>query len=61
MYGFNRTSWKQDDIKKVMADENMPTSKHIIRKIINNSGYKYRKAKIVLTVMILNIRKSSKN
>jgi hypothetical protein len=48
-YGFNRTTWRQDDIKKVMADSNMPISKTTIKNIIDNSGYKYKKAKTVLT------------
>ena len=29
-YGFNRTTWKQNDIQKVMSDNNMPVSKGII-------------------------------
>jgi len=48
-YGFNRTSWKQEDIRNVMADSDMPVSKNVIRKVINNSGYKYRRARTVLT------------
>lgn len=48
-HGFNRTTWKQDDIQKVMSDNNMPVSKSVISKIVNNSGYKYRKARTVLT------------
>jgi len=48
-FGFNRTSWRQRDIQKVMSDNGMPVSKHVIKKIIDNAGYKYRKAKTVLT------------
>jgi hypothetical protein len=48
-YGFNRTSWRQEDMQKIMADSGMPVSKHVISGVINNSGYKYRKAKMVLT------------
>ena len=48
-YGFNRTTWKQDDIYKVMSDCGMPVSKGIIQKIIEESGYKFRKARTVLT------------
>lgn len=48
-YGFNRTTWKQVDIQKVMSDNNMPVSKGVISKIVKNSGYKYRKARTVLT------------
>jgi hypothetical protein len=48
-FGFNRTTWRQVDIQKVMSDNDMPISKHVLKKIIDNSGYKYRKAKTVLT------------
>jgi len=48
-YGFNRTTWKQKDIRQVMADCNMPVSSHSLKKIIDNSGYKYRKARTTLT------------
>jgi transposase len=48
-FGFNRTSWRQADIKKVLEDNDMPLSKHGIRSIISKSGFKYRKAKTVLT------------
>ncbi len=48
-YGFNRTSWKQEDIQKVMSKSSMPVSKHVIQKIIEKSGYKFKKARKVLT------------
>ncbi len=48
-YGFNRTTWKQADILKVMSDEGFKTSNSGLRFIIKNSGYNYRKAKTVLT------------
>jgi DDE superfamily endonuclease len=48
-YGFNRTTWRQKDIRQVMADCNMPVSSHALKKIIDNSGYKYRKARTILT------------
>jgi hypothetical protein len=48
-FGFNRTSWRQRDIQKVMSDNSMPVSKHVIKRIIVNAGYKYRKARTVLT------------
>lgn len=48
-YGFNRTTWKQEDIQKVMSDHNMPVCKTVLKKIVDNSGYKYRKARTVLT------------
>lgn len=48
-YGFNRTTWKQKDIRQVMEDCNMPISNHTLKRIIDNSGYKYRKARTQLT------------
>lgn len=48
-YGFNRTSWRKEDIKEVMTSEGMPIDKNGIGKIIKNAGYSYRKAKITLT------------
>jgi transposase len=48
-YGFNRTTWRQKDIRQVMAACNMPLSNHALSKIIDNSGYKYRKARTTLT------------
>ncbi len=48
-FGFNRTSWRQRDIQKVMSDNSMPVSRHVIKRIIVNAGYRYRKARTVLT------------
>lgn len=48
-YGYNRTSWRQEDIMKTMADEGMGISKGVLHKIIKNAGYSYKKARTVLT------------
>ncbi len=48
-YGFNRTSWRQEDIKKVMDEKGLKICKAYIKTIIKNSGFQYKKAKIVLT------------
>lgn len=48
-YGFNRTSWRQDDIKKVMDEKGLKICKGYIKTIIKKSGYQYKKAKTVLT------------
>lgn len=48
-HGFNRTSWRQKDIKNIMAEKGLKISLGGIRKIIKNSGYKYRNARVVLT------------
>ena len=49
VFGLVRTSWRQKDIQKVMDDSNMHVTMHTIKKILDNAGYKYRKAKTVLT------------
>jgi transposase len=48
-YGFNRTSWRMDDLYQTLANEGHALSKTYIRKIIENAGYRYLKAKKVLT------------
>lgn len=48
-YGINRTSWKMDDIHKIILETDLKISKDNIRKIIRNAGYKTRSAKKVLT------------
>ena len=45
----NRTTWRQKDIQSVMTKLGLPISRHNIRKIIKDAGYRYRKAKKVLT------------
>lgn len=48
-FGINRTSWIMDDLHQVMKDKGIAISKDNIRSIIKNAGYKFRKAKKVLT------------
>lgn len=48
-YGFNRTTWRMEDLYQTMAKEGHPLSKTGIRKIIKNEGYRFIKAKKVLT------------
>jgi transposase len=48
-YGINRTTWKMEDIHRIMAQEGLPISVINIRKIIKDAGYSVRKAKKVLT------------
>jgi transposase/transposase-like protein len=48
-HGINRTTWRQKDIQSVMAKLGLPIARHNIRKIIKDAGYRYRKAKKVLT------------
>ncbi|NCP90846.1 MAG: IS630 family transposase [Flavobacteriales bacterium] len=48
-YGINRTTWRMEDIKSVMAKQGLDLSIGNIRKIIKDEGYRFRKAKKVLT------------
>jgi transposase len=48
-YGFNRTSWRMEDLYRTLAQEGHSLSKPYIRRIIKNAGYRFLKAKKVLT------------
>jgi len=49
LHGINRTTWKMDDIHRIMSERDLPIALINIRKIIRNAGYQVRKAKKVLT------------
>lgn len=48
-YGFNRTTWKLADIKAALLVDRVVLSRGAIRQIIRAAGFKFRKAKKVLT------------
>jgi transposase len=48
-HGINRTSWKLKDICRCLLQQNIHVSKELVSKIIREAGYKWRKAKTVLT------------
>jgi transposase len=48
-HGINRTSWRMDDLCRIMAENGHRTSKKRIRTFIKTAGFKWRKAKVVLT------------
>ena len=48
-HGINRTSWRMNDLHRIMAESGHRTSKKRIRTLIKTAGFKWRKAKIVLT------------
>jgi|SRR5713226_2475604 len=48
-YGINRTSWKMDDIYRILAENGHGISRQKIRAILKNAGFKWRKARRVLT------------
>lgn len=48
-FGINRTTWKQADLRRVLAQKDIPICERNIRLILRNAGYRWRKAKKVLT------------
>ena len=48
-HGINRATWRQQDIHLMMLNRGLPISINGIRKIIKNAGYKYKRARKVLT------------
>jgi transposase len=48
-HGINRTSWIMRDLKAVLARQGFPACLHVLRQIIHDAGWKWRKARIVLT------------
>jgi transposase len=49
LLGFNRTTWRMQDLQSVLSSQGLRISVGNIRKIIRNAGYRFRKAKRVLT------------
>ena len=49
LYGINRTRWEMANLKEVMSQKGFSISLANIRQIIRNAGYKFRKARKVLT------------
>ena len=48
-FRINRTSWTMHELSRVMKEAGQPVSEDVIRKIIKSAGYRWRKARIVLT------------
>ena len=48
-HGINRTSWIMRDLRAVLAREGYPVCLNVLRQIIQDAGWKWRKAQIVLT------------
>jgi transposase len=48
-HGINRTSWIMADLRTVLAEKGFPACLHVLRRIIHEAGWKWRKARIVLT------------
>ena len=48
-HGINRTSWIMRDLRAVLAVQGFPAGTQVVRRIIRDGGWKWRKARIVLT------------
>ena len=48
-YGINRTTWIMSDLTRVLRETGHPACPEVIRKITKAAGYRWRKARIVLT------------
>ena len=48
-FGINRTTWKMEDLSRVLKERGKPAGEDVIRKITKSAGYRWRKARIVLT------------
>jgi transposase len=48
-HGFNRTTWRIEDLANVMARREMPIGRNRVSAFIKEAGYRYMKARKVLT------------
>jgi transposase len=48
-YGINRTTWTMAQLSGVLREKGQPVSLQVIRKITKTAGYRWRRARIVLT------------
>jgi hypothetical protein len=48
-FGINRTSWRMEDLRRTLAQNGHKLSENRIRRIIKAGGFRWRKARTVLT------------
>lgn len=48
-FGFNRTTWRMGDLLAVLRRRGFVANLAMIRKLIRDAGYRWRKARVVLT------------
>lgn len=48
-HGFNRTTWRMIDLQEVLRRQDTYMCKEVIHRIIKEAGYRWRRARIVLT------------
>jgi len=49
VHGINRTTWKMSDLQRILREQGHSISRDLISTIIKGAGFKWRKARIVLT------------
>jgi transposase len=49
LHGINRTTWKWDDLIPVLKQKGVVVGKEIVRQVTKKAGFKWRKARVVLT------------
>jgi transposase len=49
VHGINRSTWRLSDLQMVLRNQGQYLCKDVIRSIIKQAGYKWRKARVVLT------------
>jgi transposase len=48
-FQINRTTWKMKDLSRALTEKGKPAGEDVIRAIIKSTGYRWRKARVVLT------------
>lgn len=48
-HGINRTTWKMADLQRILREQGQPVSRDLIGAVIEDAGFKWRKARVVLT------------
>ena len=49
LHGINRTTWKMADLRRILREQGHRISPDLISTIIKDAGFKWRKARVVLT------------
>lgn len=49
LHGFNRTTWRMDDLKEALNKSGHLVGEYVIRNVIKEAGYRWKSAKVVLT------------
>jgi transposase len=47
--GYNRTTWRMDDLQETLRERGFSACKDVIRTVIKDAGFRWRTARVVLT------------